>query len=120
SGFLLLNFASLFVFASLAGAGFLLRRRPGAHKRLMLMSTVGGLMPPGVARLPLVSPHLPAIAAVAIGFLLAVPTYDLLTRRRLHPASAAGVLAALLGTPPVVTAVSATAPWHQIAALILG
>lgn len=114
-GFMLLNVASVVIFAVLAGAGWALRRRPQAHKRLMLAATVAGLMPPGIARLPLVTGHETAIAAVAVGFLLVGPAYDLATRRRVHPAYA-GLLLAIFVVPPVVLALSTTGAWLGIAA----
>src|SRR4051812_36146252 len=59
-GFLLLNLTVSAVFALLVGAAWWYRRRPQIHKRLMLMATVGGLMPPGISRLPFVGGHTPA------------------------------------------------------------
>jgi hypothetical protein len=119
-GFLLLNLASIFVFVSLALAGWLMRGRPQAHKRLMVMATVGGLGPPGIARLPLVAGHLPAVALIAIAFLLAGPIYDLVTRRRVHPAYIVGFAVSMLGTPPVVELLSTSGAWQSIAAQLIG
>jgi hypothetical protein len=119
-GFLLLNLAALGVFASLVTAAFLLRGRPQAHKRLMLMGTLGGLAPPGIARLPFVAGHLPAVAGISMGLLLSGPIYDWATRRRVHPAYIVGFIVSMLGTPPVVAAMAATSPWRSIAARLLG
>ncbi len=118
-GFLLLNVASILVFSVLVVAGWSFRRRPQIHKRLMLAATVGGLMPPGISRLPLVSGHAPAIAALVIAFLLVGPAYDLLTRRRVHPAYA-GLLLAVLIVPPVVIRMSATGAWLAVASWMTG
>lgn len=118
-GFLLLNLASLFVFATLVGAGWYFRRRAQAHKRLMLMATVGGLVGPGVSRLPFASGKTPVIAVLALMFLLAGPVYDLVTRRRVHPAYLWGGLLAIAAGPPVVAQVSATAAWHGVAAWLM-
>jgi hypothetical protein len=79
-GFLLLDVVSACVFSALVAAGWRWRRRPQAHKRLMLAATVAGLVPPGISRLPGVAGHDGAIAALAIAFLLVGPTYDLETR----------------------------------------
>lgn len=119
-GFLLLNVASIGVFAVLVAAGWAFRRSPQAHKRLMLGATVGGLMPPGISRLPLVAGHPGAVAALVVAFLLAAPAWDLLTRRRVHPASAL-VVALTLSTvpPPIVTAFAATPAWHAVARWLL-
>ncbi|HYQ81828.1 MAG TPA: hypothetical protein VEP68_10005 [Anaeromyxobacteraceae bacterium] len=113
-GFLLLNVASIGVFSVLVAAGWWYRRRPQAHKRLMLAATVAGLMPPGISRLPLVSGRTEAIAALAVAFLLVGPAYDLATRRRIHPAYA-GLLLAVLVVPPVVLALSGTGAWLALA-----
>lgn len=119
-GFLLLNLGSVLVFTALASAGWYFRRRPQTHKRLMLMATVGGLMPPGIARLPLVAGHAPAIAAVAMAFFLVGPAYDLVTRRRIHLAYLWALLPTLAMVPPVVGIVSATGAWHRVAAWLIG
>jgi hypothetical protein len=119
-GFLLLNFAATFVFVALVLAAWIMRDRPQAHRRLMLMATVGRLGPPGIARLPRVAGHLPAVALIAMAFLLAGPIYDLVTRRRLHPAYALGFVISVLATPPVVGLLSATGAWQSIAAQLIG
>jgi hypothetical protein len=116
-GFLLLNVASVLVFAALAAAGWAYRGRPHAHKRLMLGATVAGLMPPGISRLPGVAGNDAAIAGVVVLFLLVGPAYDLATRRRVHPAYA-GLALALLVVPPVVLALSSTAAWTGLAAWV--
>ena len=118
-GFLLLNLGSIIVFATLVGAGWYFRRNAQAHKRLMLMATVGGLVGPGVSRLPFASGRPPVIGVLALAFLLAGPVYDLVTRRRVHPAYLWGGLLALASIPPVVAQLSATAAWHSIASLLL-
>jgi hypothetical protein len=118
-GFLLLNLAASVVFVVLVGAGWYYRRRPQIHKRLMLMATVGGLMPPGIARLPFVSGHTPAIALLVIGFLLVGPVHDLVTRRRIHPAYICALIVAVFGFPPVVAAISTLPAWHSIATRLM-
>ncbi len=114
-GFLLLNLGSIIVFATLVGAGWYFRRNTQAHKRLMLMATVGGLVGPGVSRLPFASGRPPVIGMLALAFLLAGPVYDLVTRRRVHPAYLWGGLLAIAAIPPIVAQASATAAWHSIA-----
>lgn len=118
-GFLLLNVASVVVFSSLVAAGWRYRRRPQTHKRLMLAATVAGLMPPGISRLPFVSGHAALIASLVIAFLLVGPAYDLVTRRRIHPAYA-GLLLAVLIVPPVVLELSSTGAWRSLAAWMTG
>ena len=88
-------------FASLATAGILLRRDPAAHKRLMLLATMS-LLQAGFIRWW----GKAMLAAFGAGFLggwmadylgvslmvLGVGVYDLVTRRRLHPAYVLGAL----------------------------
>lgn len=119
-GFLLLNLASVTVFAILVAAGWVFRRRPQVHKRLMLMAMVGGLMPPGISRLPIAAGHPPIIAATVMAFVLTGPAYDLMTRRRLHLAYVPGLVLIVAILPPVVTAVSATPAWQVVAAWLMG
>jgi hypothetical protein len=120
AGFLLLNVASIAVFSILVGLGWVYRRRPQAHKRLMLTATVGGLMPPGIARLPLVA-GTPVVPALVVLFLLAGPVYDLVTRRRVHPAYGFGVALTLATVPPpIVAAVAATPAWSAVSGWLLG
>lgn len=115
----MLNLGSSVVFSALVAAGWYFRRSLQAHKRLMLMATVGGLMPPGVARPPLVSGHAPVIGALVMAFLFAGPVYDLVTRRRLHAAYIWSLLLAIAAIPPIVGPVSATPTWHRIAAWLM-
>lgn len=118
-GFLLLNLAAIFVFSTLVGAGWYFRRSSQTHKRLMLMATPGALMPPGIARLPLVSGHTPAIGGMVLLFLLAGPIYDLVSRRRLHPAYIWSVLLAFVSGPPIVAPLAASGAWHSVAAWLM-
>jgi hypothetical protein len=117
SGFLLLNLIDVLVFFALVAAGWRLRDHAQAHKRLMLLAMVS-LTPPGIGRLPLVAPHAPAVALVAFSLMLAGPIYDFATRRRIHPAYS-GVLLLILGAPPVVATLSASAAWHRFAAWLM-
>jgi FtsH-binding integral membrane protein len=118
-GFLLLNLAAAAVFAVLVGAGWHFRRDLQTHKRLMLMATAGTLIGPGVSRLPFASGRPAVIGILAMAFLLAGPVYDLVTRRRVHPAYLWSGLLAFAATPPVVAQLGATAAWHSIAFVFL-
>ncbi|MDP3738284.1 MAG: hypothetical protein Q8R02_12895 [Hyphomonadaceae bacterium] len=78
---------AILMFVIFVTAGWITRRQPGAHKRLMLLATVS-LLPPAIARL-----HLPFLPHDSVGpnvgglFFLAPPlVYDLVTRRSVHPA----------------------------------
>lgn len=118
-GFLLLNLGSVAVFSILVATAWLFRHRPQVHKRLMLMALVGGLAPPGIARLPFVAGHAEAIAGVVLALILAGPVYDLVTRRRLHAAYILGVAVVLTSIPPVVAQVAASGPWRQVSGWLL-
>jgi len=89
------NFANTFGSVFLLAAGFLMRRDPASHKRLMLMGTIA-VTEPGFSRIWLSAlsarwgeGYVPFYFSTFIGTLLlvlAVGAYDLATRRRLHPA----------------------------------
>jgi hypothetical protein len=85
------------IFATLVGAGIVLRRKPQSHKRLMLLATVA-ILGAAVNRLPLPAP----LAGRAMRFLLvdsfclSLMAWDLITRRRIHVATLAGSCAILL------------------------
>jgi len=98
--FLSINLTDMLGFASLAGAGVALRRDSPAHKRLMLLATLY-LSTAGFARLWLLTIG-PGLATTGFwGFLIvfniggdlliaALGVYDLVTRKRLHPAYVMG------------------------------
>lgn len=100
-GFLSVQFTDILAFVGLTTAGILLRKAPAAHKRLMLLGTLY-ITDAGFARwLADAWIHLlgfgfwPFWIALYFGsnllFALA-GTYDLVTRRRLHPAYLTGVV----------------------------
>jgi hypothetical protein len=85
----------------LLAAGFLMRRDPAAHKRLMVMGMFA-VAEPGFSRIWRVVGE-PRVGDGYIGFyistyigafilVIAVGVYDLVTRRRLHPAYVAAAL----------------------------
>jgi hypothetical protein len=86
----------LVVFSCFVAAGLYWRRTREVHRRLMLLATIGGILPAALARLPYVGARPPLIFAVFLLFLSAGPMYDLWTRRRVHPVHLwGGVLTAL-------------------------
>jgi uncharacterized membrane protein YozB (DUF420 family) len=107
------------VFAALVGAAIFLRRRPDWHKRFMLSATILLLGAPmfravihfvGIADMGKVS----IISTLLVdAFFLPCFAYDLITRRRIHPAFVLGF--ALLGLDQIaqVRAVS-WAPWIDL------
>jgi len=112
--FLLINVMAVLQFGALVAAGWYFRKQAQTHKRLMLLATVS-LMPPGLARMPVIGDHLPAIALTAIAFLAIGPIYDYLTSRRIHRAYLWGALVILAPAPPALKALGATAAWHDVA-----
>lgn len=97
--FLVMNVIGILVFAGLVAAGVSLRKKAEWHKRLMICATVS-IMGPGLGRLlPMESfgraAPLALFAAVMV-FALAGPVYDLVIRRRVHPAYLWGVSAILI------------------------
>jgi hypothetical protein len=91
------NFTNALGSLVLLTAGFLMRRHPGAHKRLMIMGTIA-LTEPGFSRIwapRLGEGHVPFYFSTYIGtflLVLAVGVYDFATRHRLHSAYLAAAL----------------------------
>jgi hypothetical protein len=102
--FLAVQLTDILAFGTLAGAGLLLRGAPAAHKRLMLLALIY-ISDAGFNRL------LNGLASAPLGgfgrgfwgdmvdlylgsdlLVLGLGAYDLVTRRRLHPAYIAGVV----------------------------
>jgi hypothetical protein len=98
--FLAVQLTDILAFATLAGAGILLRGAPAAHKRLMLLglfyiSDAGfARFLNGFAAAPLGDGFWGEMAGLYLGsdlVALGLGAYDLVTRRRLHPAYIAGM-----------------------------
>lgn len=91
------NTASIVAFAILLAAAIVLRRRPDAHKRLMLLASISIIQPAfgRIFRWPVfeASPLEILMLSVAAPFALvgALIVYDFLSRKSLHPATVAGV-----------------------------
>jgi hypothetical protein len=113
------NTASIVAFAILLVAAIVLRRRPDAHKRLMLLASIS-IIQPALARIfrwPVFeAPGMEGVwLAVAASFVLAgmVVGYDLLSRKSSHPATVAGA-ALFVGLKlggVLLLAPSALGPW---------
>jgi hypothetical protein len=117
-GFLVVGLTDILLFTAFVGAGLYYRHRREAHRRLMLLATVGGLMWPTITRLPYVAGRfLPMFGLLAL-FVLAGAAYDLLTRRRVHPVYLWGGLL-ILASLPVRRAVGLSETWHRVAAWLI-
>jgi hypothetical protein len=94
-----LNFGSLTAFALLLSAAMLLRGRPQAHKRLMLLASIAVLGPAlaRIARWPgFGGEQGPFVPLVLLLLIAAIAIHDLVTTRRLHPATSIGGLALIV------------------------
>jgi uncharacterized membrane protein YozB (DUF420 family) len=92
--FLVMNTIGIAVFGGLVTAGVMLRKKAEWHKRLMLCATIS-ILGPGIGRLlPMESfgraAPMVMFAAILV-FGLAGPIYDMIIRRRVHPAYIWGV-----------------------------
>ena len=130
-GFISIQLADMLNFATLASAAFWFRRIPSAHKRFMILATIF-IADAGYARwwgrtlIPLLSGgHATAgYWANAAGFYLGdfllvvvMGAYDLITRRRLHPAFIFGAVFGL--TWEAVSLWLYMSPWWKPVAMKL-
>jgi hypothetical protein len=118
-GFLIVGFADLTVFGTLAAAGIWFRRRPDLHRRLMLFATLGGLMWPSITRIWFIAPHLPAMLGVFATLVLAPTVRDFWLRSRTRWISLA-VSVALLARFPLSAAIGNSDVWRRFAAWLVG
>ena len=103
------------VFGSLSGAAIALSRDVQTHKRLMLMATIGGLVPAGAGRLF----NNPVFGLVLFFVLLAAgPVYDWLSRRRVYGAYIWGI-AVTIGTSVIFPLLGLTSGWQLFARVLI-
>jgi hypothetical protein len=119
--FLAVPLFNIAVFAGLAGTGLALRKRPGIHRRLMLLAMLC-LLPPAIARIPQALDVFRAGSLfLAIGvmalIIVACAVHDARLHRRLHPAFVFGGTAAILALP-LALVVSHTTWWQRFADLL--
>jgi hypothetical protein len=116
----LISLGDIFTFVVFLGAGFLWRRNPETHQRLMLLAVVAGLLSAAIPRLPLIGGHPAAMGITGLAFLFAGPIYDLIARHRIHPAYLWGCIFALATFVPVRIALASTPGWHHTARWLVG
>jgi hypothetical protein len=112
--FLAIALGDLTVFAVLVALALVARRKPDAHKRLMLLATIA-LLPPAIARLPLFPGGTPIwFFGAADVFLLACLLFDALARRRVHAAFLFGS-AFIVASQPLRLLIGGTETWIAMA-----
>jgi len=113
--FLAIPLADMLVFASLVSAGFYFRRRPDVHKRLMLLATIS-ILGAAIARLPFafLQAGPPAFFGLTDLFIVACLIYDLISRGRVHRATAWGGLI-IVASQPLRLMVGGTDAWIAFA-----
>jgi hypothetical protein len=120
TAFLTTPLFSMVVFATLVAAAIRLRHDPQTHKRLMLLATIS-ILDAAVARLPLQFLRTSSWAFMPVTDLLLLTAilYDVVSRRRVHPAYIWGglliVVAQALRIP-----IGETAVWQTIARALIG
>ena len=124
-GLLVFQLGDLLSFSVLVTAAILCRRRPEAHKRLMLMATTASLM---AAPLSHALSHVPAlrgtnspIILVPLVMLFVAPAiHDRLTRGRIHPVSLWVPIALFLYANLRAALINPSPAWRQFAAWLVG
>jgi hypothetical protein len=113
--FLAIPLTDMLVFALLIGAGLYYRHRADVHKRLMTLGTIALLAAP-IARLPfgVMQAGPPAFFGLADLFIVACLVYDLVTWRRIHPATLWGGLL-IVASQPLRLMLSGTPAWMDFA-----
>jgi len=117
--FLAVPLGDMAVFFVLVATALYLRRKKEAHKRLMLLAFTA-ILAAAVVRIPGVMPLglLWAFGLTFIPVLALCVIYDLMTRRRVHPAYLWGGALLILSVPGRLM-ISTTHAWHRLAEIIL-
>ncbi len=117
--FLVVNCWGMILFAGMVVLAIVKRRDGPAHKRLMLLATIG-IMPPAINRFQLIM-HWPGIAIPLwmLTFCLMVMAFDTLTRRRPHWATVLGTLVTF-SVPVTAGALKHNALLGGVAARLMG
>lgn len=115
--FLTIPMFSMAVFAGLVAAGILWRGRPQTHKRLMLLATISILDAP-IARWP-GAPGQFGVSLLTDLFIAAAVLYDVVSRRRVHPATIAGGLV-IAGNQALRDVAGRSEAWHALTRWLIG
>jgi hypothetical protein len=117
--FMIVPFGDIVVFTTLLTAGLLFRRRSDIHKRLMLLATLGGLLPAAITRMPLVAGRPLAMFALFSALVLAPAARDFWrgsSHRWLSLLVGVGILVSVVLRPLI----GLSAQWHAFAARLVG
>lgn len=113
------NLMSLVAFALCVGTGIALRRRPPAHRRLMLLGSII-IVSPALSRIFYAPAGTsgPATAIAAIALLLTVVVYDLFERKRPHWATVSAFGLIFLLAPAITWTLIETGVWPAFIRLV--
>ena len=100
----------------LVAAAIVCRRRPQAHKRLMLLATISILDAP-IARWP-GAPGALGVSLLVDLFVVVAMAYDFLSRRRVHPAYIVGG-AIIAGNQALRDVVGRSDAWQAVARALI-
>jgi hypothetical protein len=123
-GFMIFPLGDLTSFAILVAAAIWFRKRPMAHKRLMLMATVGAMLNAPMAHLIATTPTLASIQAPIILLpivllLSANAIYDKITLGRIHPVSLWVAIALFVWDNLRAAVIRPTGAWHAFAGWLI-
>jgi len=122
--FLVFPLGDLLSFTVIVALAIWFRKRPMAHKRLMLLATCGALMNAPlahfIAEVPALAPT-PAVILLPMALLLgASAVYDKVTLGKIHPVSLWGALALFAYANLRAAVIGPSAAWHSLAGWLLG
>ncbi len=116
--FLAVPLADMALFLAYVALAVLMRTRPETHKRLMVLAS-SAIIAAAFGRIPAITSLAPTAAFFASTvFLFAGVSYDLLSRRRVHPVYLWGGML-LVASGPARIALSRTAVWREAMEVLL-
>ena len=117
--FLAIPMFEMVLFPAFVAIGLAMRRDPQAHKRWMVLATLG-ILTAAVARIPVIDRLGPPAYFIGVDlFVVALAIWDFRTRGRLHPATLWGGLV-LIASQPLRLVVSGTDGWLAFATWATG
>lgn len=121
---LVFQLGDLISFSVLVGLAVWYRNRPEVHKRLMLLATIGALMPAALAHIIGHSPVLremraPIILVPLVPLLFAGAVHDRLSRGRIHPVSLWVAVALLLWSNLRAAVIGPSDVWQKFATWLI-